>query len=373
MKRYWYTSHKKERTSPLPEKTVKGARPCSGESPSERNHKYRQLIEINSFITNSLEKKEVLKRILNQVKCILQCEASSLLLADRELKVLKFAVMSEEGEKEILKNTGLKMGEGIAGTVYSNGMPLIINNPSDDPRFSDIADKQAKKQTRSLIAVPLAVDGEIIGVIESINKRGGSFTPFDLTILQYISTQAAIAIKNADLFNMAIRDNMTMLYVHKYFKERLIEEGARSKRYGHPLSLVMLDIDHFKSFNDTYGHQAGDKVLKAVADTIARNCRNMDIPCRYGGEEFAVILPETGTDDALVFSERVREEIEAMFIPWGDHELHLTISAGVASLPAADTPTMDDFIRMTDMALYYSKNAGRNRSTLYTPGLDTPE
>lgn len=256
-----------------------------------------------------------------------------MLLADQELKVLQFAVMSEDNESEILKNTGLKMGEGIAGTVWSNGMPLIINNPKTDPRFSDIADRQVHTSTQSLIAVPLAVDGQIIGVIESINKISGDFTSFDLIILQYISTQAAIAIKNADLYNMATRDGMTLLFLHKYFKERLIEECARAARYNHPLSLIIFDIDHFKSFNDTYGHQAGDRVLKAVADIITHNCRNMDIPCRYGGEEFSIILPETGQEDAVIFAERVRNEIEDLIVPWGDHELRVTISGGGEQSP----------------------------------------
>jgi len=363
MKKYWYKATKNTKKTPRRSPAARSLCPEKG----PELQKLKQLIEINTYITNSLVKEEVLKRILHQVKDILKCESCSMLLADQELRVLKFAIMSEENESERLKDTGLKMGEGIAGTVWSNGMPLIINDPENDPRFSDIADRKACTRTRSIIAVPLAVDGEIIGVIEAINKIKGDFIPFDLTILQYISTQAAIAIKNADLYNMATRDGMTKLFLHKYFKERLIEEGARASRYSHPLSLVMFDIDHFKSFNDTYGHQAGDHILKNVAEIIQHNCRDMDIACRYGGEEFTVILPETTMEEAYIFAERVRKAIEKLMIPYGDHELQVTISGGITATPPASPASMDEFVQMADQALYTSKAEGRNCCHIFSP------
>lgn len=363
MKKNWYKATKQTKKTHRRSPAARSPRP----EKEPELQKLKQLIEINTYITNSLVKEEVLKRILHQVKDILKCESSSMLLADQELRILKFAIMSEDNESERLKDTGLKMGEGIAGTVWSNGMPLIINDPENDPRFSDIADRKACTRTRSIIAVPLAVDGKIIGVIESINKINGDFLPFDLTILQYISTQAAIAIKNADLYNMATRDGMTKLFLHKYFKERLIEEIARASRYSHPLSLVMFDIDQFKSFNDTYGHQAGDHILKNVADIIQQNCRDMDIACRYGGEEFTVILPETTIEDAYIFAERVRKAIESLKIPYGDHELQVTISGGIAATPPASPASMDEFIQMADQALYTSKADGRNCCYNFAP------
>ena len=194
----------------------------------EKNRQLRTLIEINTYIANSLEKDEVLKRILNQTKVLLNCDGSSILLVDRALNRLNFAVLSRDEEGEILKDTSLRMGEGIAGTVWQNGIPILINDAQNDPRFSDRADKKAKTTTRSIIAVPLTVNGEIIGVIEAINKTSGGFSDFDLQVLQFVSTQSAIAINNADLYNMAIRDGMTRLYINKYFRERLQEEWNRS-------------------------------------------------------------------------------------------------------------------------------------------------
>ncbi|PKL41116.1 MAG: hypothetical protein CVV44_00315 [Spirochaetae bacterium HGW-Spirochaetae-1] len=336
----------------------------------EHIRKFRQLIEINTYITNSLEKEEILKRILQQIKDLLQCERSSMLLVDVEVNQLKFAILSKDDEGEMLKDTRLKKGEGIAGTVWSNGTPMIINDPLNDPRFSNIADKKSHMRTSSILAVPLTVDGEIIGVIEAINKINGKFTHFDLIILQYISTQSAIAIKNADLYTMAIKDGMTRLFIHKYFKERLVEELKRSRRYKHPLTLAMFDIDHFKVFNDTYGHQAGDRVLKEVAAVIEDNCRSMDIPCRYGGEEFAVILPETSQNDAIIFMERIRQKIDLMHIEYSGTSLHVTVSAGYSSIPELDPGDAEEFITMADRALYQSKENGRNRITFYSG--DTP-
>ena len=333
---------------------------------NEQIGKLKQLIEINTYITNSLEKDEILKRILQQIKKLLNCELSSMLLVDKELNVLKFSVLSKDEDGELLKNTGLRKGEGIAGTVWSNGTSMIINDPHNDPRFSDTADKKSQTKTRSIIAVPLTVNGEIIGVIEAINKCSGIFTELDLSILQYISTQSAIAIKNADLYNMAIRDGMTRLYINKYFRERLEEELKRSSRYGHPLSLILLDIDHFKTFNDTYGHQAGDMVLKEVAKIIQGTSRSMDIPCRYGGEEFAVILPETGREQALIAAERIRKNIESMTLEYNSSILNVTISAGLASCPDLGPSDATEFISMADRALYKSKDSGRNLITFFS-------
>lgn len=333
----------------------------------EKISKLKLLIEINSYITMSLEGEEIQKRILQQVKKLLQCESSSILMVDKELNRLKFAFLSRDDEGKMLMDTSLKMGEGIAGTVWSNGIPVLINDAQNDSRFSDIADKKSKNLTRSLIAVPLIIQGEIIGVVEAINKKKGVFTNFDLEMLQYISTQSAISIKNAELYNMATRDGMTKLFTNKYFLERLLEEWSRAKRYKHKLSLVMFDIDNFKSFNDTYGHQAGDMILREVARAIQENCRSIDIPCRYGGEEFSIILPETASIEAMIFMERIRSKIEQMSIYFNVNSLKVTVSGGLSSIPELDPADINEFIYMADRALYHAKANGKNQFHFYNP------
>ncbi|MCU0846831.1 MAG: sensor domain-containing diguanylate cyclase [Spirochaetes bacterium] len=331
----------------------------------DRGERMRMLVDINTYITNSLDKTEVLKRILDQIKKLLECEMSSILLVDDEAGGLKFAYLSKEEDEERLKDSCLKMGEGIAGTVWANGSPIVINDAQSDSRFYGLADKTTNMVTRTLLAVPLTVDGRIIGVIEAINKTTGCFTGFDLQLLQYVSTQSAIAIKNADLYDMAIRDGMTRLFIHKYFRKRLEEEWKRALRYGKNLSLVMFDIDRFKTINDTYGHRGGDRVIKEIADRIMANCREIDIPCRCGGEEFAVILPETRNSEAIVFAERVRGSVENARILLDDAELSVTVSCGVASVPDLAPEGSDELIGMADTALYESKNGGRNMVSLY--------
>ncbi len=331
-----------------------------------KNRSLERLIEINTFITNSLNKKEVLQRILSQIKKLLDCERSSILLVDREANQLRFAFLSREEEGKLLQDEGLGMGEGIAGTVWMNGNPVMINDAQNDPRFLSRVDKKSNVETRTILAVPLTVNGVIIGVIEAINKNDRIFTPFDLKILQYISTQSAIAIKNADLYDMAITDGMTRLFIHKYFRERLAEEWNRSYRNNRDLSLVMFDIDRFKDFNDTYGHQAGDRVIVELAKILKENSRSVDIPCRYGGEEFVIILPETSREQAMVVVERIRTVVEEKKIYHEDKTLTMTVSCGVATIPDLAPKSIDDFINMADRALYASKENGRNRVTYYT-------
>ena len=334
-------------------------------SSADTIRKLKLVIEINSYITKSLEGEEVQKRILQQVKRLLHCGSSSVLLVDKETNRLKFAYLSKDEEGKQLMDMNLKMGEGIAGTVWSNGNPMIINDAQDDPRFSDKVDKKSNTQTSSVIAVPLTYKGEIIGVIEAINKAEGNFNTFDLEMLQYISTQSAIAIKNAELYDMANRDGMTKLFTNKYFRERLNEEWNRSNRYKHPLSLVMIDIDNFKNFNNTYGHQAGDRVIIELAKILPLSSRSIDIPCRYGGEEFAIILPETSKKEALVVLERIRQKAEEINIEYNNTSLKFTVSGGLSTMPELTPKTVEEFIEMADKALYHSKKSGRNRVTFY--------
>jgi diguanylate cyclase (GGDEF)-like protein len=285
---------------------------------------------------------------------------------DKEVNRLKFAYLSKDEEGERLTDMNLKMGEGIAGTVWSDGTPMIINDAKNDPRFTDKVDKKSNTQTNSLIAVPLTYKGEIIGVIEAINKTDGNFNAFDLEMLQYISTQSAIAIKNAELYDMANKDGMTRLFTNKYFKERLLEEWQRSIRYKHPLSIAIFDIDNFKKFNNDYGHQAGDTVLKEVASILISSSRSIDIPCRYGGEEFTVILPETYSEDALTVIERIRQKVEKSNIERNGAYLNITISGGLATIPELSPKNIEEFIEMADKALYFSKKNGRNQVSYYS-------
>jgi len=160
---------------------------------------------------------------------------------------------------------------------------------------------------------------------------------------------------------LATTDGMTGLYNHRYFQEALGREISRSRRYGAPVSLIYMDIDHFKKFNDTYGHQIGDEVLKLVAATIKRNLRDSDVPCRYGGEELVAILPDTDQDGAFIAAEKIRKAIESLKFPINETIVRITISAGVSTYPL-NADKKESLIEAADEALYFAKEGGRNQT-----------
>ena len=191
------------------------------------------------------------------------------------------------------------------------------------------------------------------------NLIAHAFTPERLEILHIISAQAAISLENAKLFDLATTDGLTKLFVYRYFHLRLDQEIQRSRRYDQPFSLAMIDIDDFKNFNDVYGHQFGDEVLKIVARTIRNNTRAVDIAARYGGEEFVVIFPETSTDNALIASEKIRRGVADAKIVVESEKINVTVSIGLASFPW-HAEEKDLLIKSADEALYVSKQSGKN-------------
>jgi diguanylate cyclase (GGDEF)-like protein len=194
----------------------------------------------------------------------------------------------------------------------------------------------------------------------------GTFNDHDQEILSSVARHAAASIENARLYEMATVDALTKLYIRRHFEQRLTEEVRRAIRYQAPLSLMLIDIDHFKKFNDTYGHAVGDEVLRHVAGVIRRNVReDLDIPARYGGEEMLVLMPETVCEGGVMLAERVRAAIEATELrgPKGE-SLRVTVSIGVASLPG-DALTEEDLMERADQAMYVSKREGRNRVTRF--------
>lgn len=179
--------------------------------------------------------------------------------------------------------------------------------------------------------------------------------------LRFNAMAAALEENQRCLRDLSVRDQLTGLYNHREFFRLLGEELARSLRYGHQVSLLMLDIDYFKRVNDTYGHLAGDQVLRRLPELIRGQLRINDLPCRYGGEEFGVILPETGTEQALEVAERVRSEIARIPIDLPDGgSLRVTVSVGIATFPGAGK-SEESLLSAADLALYQAKRSGRNR------------
>ncbi len=212
------------------------------------------------------------------------------------------------------------------------------------------------------LVVPLISKGHLNGIIILGGRiNGEGFNETEQEYLTHIASLASIAIHNASLYEMATTDMMTKLKIHHYFHAALEDEFDRTLKYGRSLSLIMADIDNFKSFNDTYGHSAGDYVLKSVAQIIRDNIRPMDLAARYGGEEFSIILPKTDMAEALIVAERMREHVGQEPFRYEGRELHVTISVGLTEVDHGRDFSKKDFINRADQALYMSKNSGRNR------------
>ena len=269
--------------------------------------------------------------------------------------------LDEEAINSGLKKcTRIRVGEGIAGTVFAGKKSIISNLGQNDPRFK-VFDPNQKSSINSLLCVPLIAKGESIGVINITNKRGDQlFNKQDLEFLEALANQAAIAIDNAKLYELATKDGLTKLFTHRHFFTLLDTELKRTARYNHVMSVLMMDIDNFKSINDTYGHQVGDKILREVAKVISTTVRKIDMPARYGGEEFAVLLPETSIDGAKIVAEKLRQKVSEIVIELNDStKVSATISIGVASFPDVDGDELA-LMEQADKALYQAKNNGKN-------------
>jgi diguanylate cyclase (GGDEF)-like protein len=220
---------------------------------------------------------------------------------------------------------------------------------------------------RGLVSFPLVIQSEAIGWVLVFDLGGGSLETRDLSNLGILCSQIAIGLEKAMLYDrvqrLSITDGLTGLYVHRHFQACLDEELKRADRFKEPLGLIMLDIDHFKRFNDTYGHLTGDAVLRAVAAALKKGLGPSDLAARYGGEEFTLILPRMDKEAAGIRAEAVRKAISEISIDHGGEALKVTVSLGVACFPG-DAMTKKGLIELADQALYQSKKNGRDRVTL---------
>jgi len=237
-----------------------------------------------------------------------------------------------------------------------------------DARNEYYCSQDFAEQTKifSFISVPITVARKTLGVF-LVETEGKKFhTDAEIKTLSFFANEVGIALENARLYkkveSLSTTDGLTGLYNHRYFQELLYDELNRADRYKHPLSVLMMDVDLFKKYNDTYGHQFGDAILAAIAKIIRENVRTTDIAVRYGGDEFCVILTETDRDGAAQKAEMIRSAVEIYPFSFKEKksDLKLTISVGTASFPW-DATNKEDLTKKADDALYRSKEKGRNR------------
>ncbi len=303
-------------------------------------------------------------------------ERSSLLLLDRAAQSLVLQKAEPPREREAF--APIPLGSGLAGTVAASGRALLVRDDAELERAVDAIPGAARRdgyRTPSCLILPLHASEGVAGVVCLADKRsGGAFDEGDLRALLFLAAQAGQALENAlrlrQMRDLAVIDELTGLYNRRYFQAALDREVQRARRYDRPLTLAIMDLDRFKSFNDLCGHPAGDRALASVGRILRTSLREVDIVARHGGEEFAVLLPETsarpgsGAQAPFPFLERLRERVETTEFP-GEEKLpekRLTISIGVACFPD-DAATAEELFQRADEALYASKAAGRNRIT----------
>lgn len=220
---------------------------------------------------------------------------------------------------------------------------------------------------RSAAFLPLAVDGRTLGAVVAWDPAPGRFGEREMDLLRRIGTVAPLPLRSATRYEEVERkastDALTGLANRDTFETRFAAQSGYFDRYARPFSVVILDVDHFKRFNDTWGHEAGDRVLKHVADLLRNTVRELDLPARLGGEEFVVLLPETGLRPAAEVAERIRRAIEVRSVVWNGRPLSVTVSLGVAACPDC-VATPGELLAAADAALYRSKGAGRNRVSM---------
>jgi diguanylate cyclase (GGDEF)-like protein len=327
---------------------------------------------------SSTDPQKTYQAILKNSKELLLAERASLQVFNETANelVLKAGIGLSTETSEA---SHVRIGEGISGRVLETGKPLVVEDI--DRAGLKAAPLQRKYKSKSFISYPITIGGRKIGVLNVTDKSGGGkYDEVDLSLLDIIGPQVALALERAEWQEratefqlMSITDPLTGLLNRRYLQERLTEELNRSKRYEYPMSFLMIDIDDFKSYNDRNGHQAGDLALQITARCLKVALRSADVACRYGGEEFCILLPQTPASEALVIAERMRQRVMETDYPHGKAQPlgAVSISIGVSSF-SHHIDTAERVIAAADRALYNAKGQGKNRVEFYHDNLINP-
>lgn len=321
---------------------------------------------LSKTMTSSLDLDNMISEIMKKAKRLIKADSWSVFLIDEatgDLILEKTSLNRNKTGRN--KKIRLKSGEGIAGWVAHEGIPIVLPDVSQDDRFCRRIDSSSRHEAKSLMCVPIRSKGNILGVFEIINNTSsGSFTRDDLTLFLRLVDHAAIAIEMTTIYQkmaeIAVTDDLTKLFNTRYLDRTLEIEITRSIRHKTSLSLIFMDIDHFKVINDNYGHLIGSKLLVEVGQILISRLRTIDIVARYGGDEFVMVLPQTAPGAALSIAERIRKAVEQhVFLKKEGYSLRMTASFGVASYPES-AKSKEDLLRLADEAMYRVKNQTRN-------------
>jgi len=340
----------------------------------EKKKEFDHLHEFGHALASTLNLEQIFQIVVSRSRKLTGAEAAYLYLADEESGSLRCRRATGGGRKPAgrLRFEG---GLGVAGWVRENRTFVQTENVSRDARFRLGAGMVRHYGRRAALSVPIESDSKVIGVLEVLGEKGGGgFTDAQAGTFLKLVDHAALAIERATLYQktaeMAITDDLTQLFNLRYLSSVIEAEVDRAQRYGTGVSVVFIDLDHFKDVNDNYGHLVGSKVLVEVAQLLLRSLRSVDIVARYGGDEFVVVLPQTPLHEAVVISERIRRSIQKMvYLKDEELDIRLTASFGVTSYPEA-CRSRDDLLKLADEAMYMAKAS--NRNSVYTMRSECP-
>ncbi len=320
--------------------------------------KFEQILDLEEKVGTFSDLNKLADFIVSGIAGVLEVERCSLMLLDEKTGalVIKGAVGLDH---KIMRESKPSLGEGIAGLVAKERKPLMVEVIDTDERVG--RENLPSYKTKSFLSVPIMLDHKLLGVVNVTDKRSPDsevFTDFDLKILLAIVRQAAVALENAELYKelkyLTVTDPLTNLYNYRHFMRILEYEISRFHRFGDALSLLIMDIDDFKEYNEAQGAARGDEILKRISDILNDHLREVDIICRYASDEFAVILPATDVAQVRTIAHKISEAASRL-----DPAKKLTMSFGLASCHKG--MTRHDFILKADAALTHAKRHGKNQ------------
>jgi diguanylate cyclase (GGDEF)-like protein len=331
---------------------------------------YRRLADVFHEVLSEQTHSTVLERIADSLADVIPYDAFTIYQAD-EARRLLIPVMARDRWRDEIMSARPVLGEGITGWAIDHCEPQLVNEAHLDPRVKTVPG--TPDEPEALISVPLVARGAVKGALNVYRLGAGAqFSEEEFELAKRFGDAAALALDNAQvraaLELQAQTDSLTGLYNHRYFHDRLRSELNRASRTHDSIAVLMLDLDDFKRVNDTLGHPAGDRVLREFAMLVSGGARGTDLATRYGGEEFAIVLPHTDRDDAHRVAERIRAAVADFSFLEPDHPLRVTVSAGAATFaPGLGITSSEQLVAAADRALYAAKKAGKNRVVVDQP------
>jgi two-component system cell cycle response regulator len=335
------------------------------------------LLELTSLASSTLNPKEVLYLVVKKISEILKVTRCSMISINAEDE--RYAQVISTFEDPMITNIRLDLEKyPEIRSVLSSRKPVVIQDAQKDPLMKNVRELIAPLGIRSILVIPIFFREEIIGTMLLRTSRSNhAFTKREIQLCVALANASSHALYNAFLYQklsqekarlekLAVTDYLTGIYNIRYFYSRLEEEFSRAGRYQMPLSCIMLDIDHFKKINDSYGHRVGDFVLREFAQLVKRHTRKSDLVARYGGEEFIILLPQTSLKGALIEARRIQKVVKETQLMQLHEGQRITVSFGIACLPDQRIQNADDLINFADNALYEAKAKGRNLIIAHT-------